>query len=53
MHAKLQPSWLRRRRRNKGFRAGETPAFPKRSSLAGTMDEARPLTFPWLKTTRN
>ena len=41
---RLLPSWRRRKEeKQQEFRAGQTPAFPKRSSLAGTMDEARPL----------
>ena len=39
--------------KHKDFGRVETPAFPKRSSLAGTMDEARPQNAPWLTTTRN
>lgn len=31
----------------------ETPAFPKRSSRVGMMDEARPQSAPWLTTTRS
>ena len=46
--------WRRRKEeKRKGFGRVETPAFPKRSSLAGTMDEVRPQNAPWLTTTRN
>jgi hypothetical protein len=46
--------WRRRKeKKRKSFGQGEHQTFPKRSSLAGTTDEVRPHSAPWLTTTRN
>ncbi len=48
---RTKESDLKRRRNDKGFRAGHDTSLPKRGPNAGTMDQVRPQSGSWQQTT--